>query len=198
MSRRRNRRDAMYETAATQATTSARGRARSTPAATARAGRASPAARRAPSTRAAAASFAVLSSRTSTDWRNGSASDSSPEGYVFESRIGHSRVLPRRGCNRRYNTQVPDAPRVGRAPGPGHVRRGGRRGQDGGQAEGRDHPRGHHGRGDAVLGSPSVLNTTFYLASPAPWTGTFLWSPSTTTTPRPLSTRWAGAFGEAP
>ena len=24
-----------------------------------------------------------------TDWRNGSASDSSPEGYVFESRIGH-------------------------------------------------------------------------------------------------------------
>ena len=26
---------------------------------------------------------------TSTDWRNGSASDSSPEGYVFESRIGH-------------------------------------------------------------------------------------------------------------
>ena len=26
----------------------------------------------------------------STDWRNGSASDSSPEGYVFESRIGHS------------------------------------------------------------------------------------------------------------
>ena len=25
----------------------------------------------------------------STDWRNGSASDSSPEGYVFESRIGH-------------------------------------------------------------------------------------------------------------
>ena len=28
-------------------------------------------------------------SRTSTDWRNGSASDSSPEGYVFESRIGH-------------------------------------------------------------------------------------------------------------
>ncbi len=29
------------------------------------------------------------SSFTSTDWRNGSASDSSPEGYVFESRIGH-------------------------------------------------------------------------------------------------------------
>ena len=27
-----------------------------------------------------------------TDWRNGSASDSSPEGYVFESRIGHSRT----------------------------------------------------------------------------------------------------------
>ena len=25
-----------------------------------------------------------------TDWRNGSASDSSPEGYVFESRIGHA------------------------------------------------------------------------------------------------------------
>ena len=25
----------------------------------------------------------------STDWRNGSASDSSPEGYAFESRIGH-------------------------------------------------------------------------------------------------------------
>merc|ERR1719310_1752400 len=28
----------------------------------------------------------------STDWRNGSASDSSPEGYVFESRIGQVRV----------------------------------------------------------------------------------------------------------
>ena len=28
-----------------------------------------------------------------TDWRNGSASDSSPEGYVFESRIGHQRAL---------------------------------------------------------------------------------------------------------
>ena len=27
-----------------------------------------------------------------TDWRNGSASDSSPEGYVFESRIGHAKV----------------------------------------------------------------------------------------------------------
>ena len=25
----------------------------------------------------------------STDWRNGSASDSSPEGYAFESRIGN-------------------------------------------------------------------------------------------------------------
>ena len=25
----------------------------------------------------------------STDWRDGSASDSSPEGYAFESRIGH-------------------------------------------------------------------------------------------------------------
>ena len=30
-----------------------------------------------------------------TDWRNGSASDSSPEGYVFESRIGHTHA--RRG-----------------------------------------------------------------------------------------------------
>ena len=30
-----------------------------------------------------------------TDWRNGSASDSSPEGYVFESRIGHSSTEPR-------------------------------------------------------------------------------------------------------
>ena len=28
-------------------------------------------------------------STPSTDWRNGSASDSSPEGYAFESRIGH-------------------------------------------------------------------------------------------------------------
>ena len=28
-----------------------------------------------------------------TDWRNGSASDSSPEGYVFESRIGHFRPV---------------------------------------------------------------------------------------------------------
>ena len=28
-------------------------------------------------------------SSSKTDWRNGSASDSSPEGYVFESRIGH-------------------------------------------------------------------------------------------------------------
>ena len=27
---------------------------------------------------------------TSTDWRNGSASDSSPEGYAFESRIGQA------------------------------------------------------------------------------------------------------------
>ena len=27
--------------------------------------------------------------RPSTDWRNGSASDSSPEGYAFKSRIGH-------------------------------------------------------------------------------------------------------------
>ena len=26
---------------------------------------------------------------SSTDWRNGSASDSSPEGYAFKSRIGH-------------------------------------------------------------------------------------------------------------
>ena len=30
----------------------------------------------------------VLLSSSKTDWRNGSASDSSPEGYVFESRIG--------------------------------------------------------------------------------------------------------------
>ncbi len=43
----------------------------------------------------------------STDWRNGSASDSSPEGYAFESRIGHSPATRRRradgtptGCNR--------------------------------------------------------------------------------------------------
>ena len=131
-----------------------------------------------------------------TDWRNGSASDSSPEGYVFESRIGHWNYS--RGDGRRYTTQVPHAPRVGRAPGPGHVRRGGRRRQDGGQAEGRDHPRGHHGRGDAVLGSPSVLNTTFYLASPAPSTGTSWSWPWTTTTPRPPWTRSAGAFGEEP
>ena len=189
MSRRRNRRDAMYETA-TQATTSGPRRARSTPAATARAGRASPAARRAPSTRTAAASTRLRP----TDWRNGSASDSSPEGYVFESRIGHLY----KATSDVAHTQVPDAPRVGRAPGPGHVRRGGRRGQDGGQAEGRDHPRGHHGCGDAVLGSPSVLNTTFYLASPAPWTGTFSSWPWTTTTPRPPWTRSAGAFAAAP
>ena len=32
----------------------------------------------------------VRESLQPTDWRNGSASDSSPEGYVFESRIGHS------------------------------------------------------------------------------------------------------------
>ena len=31
----------------------------------------------------------VLEGLPPTDWRNGSASDSSPEGYVFESRIGH-------------------------------------------------------------------------------------------------------------
>ena len=31
----------------------------------------------------------VPGSSSSTDWRNGSASDSSPEGYAFESRIGH-------------------------------------------------------------------------------------------------------------
>ena len=36
-------------------------------------------------TRTAAAS---LGTSPSTDWRNGSASDSSPEGYAFESRIG--------------------------------------------------------------------------------------------------------------
>merc|ERR1739843_14978 len=33
---------------------------------------------------------------SSTDWRNGSASDSSPEGYAFESRIGHLRLLQKR------------------------------------------------------------------------------------------------------
>ena len=33
--------------------------------------------------------FAASDQPPSTDWRNGSASDSSPEGYVFESRIGH-------------------------------------------------------------------------------------------------------------
>ena len=38
------------------------------------------------SRRTAAASLVVV---PSTDWRNGSASDSSPEGYAFESRIGH-------------------------------------------------------------------------------------------------------------
>ena len=32
----------------------------------------------------------IMAAPSSTDWRNGSASDSSPEGYVFESRIGHS------------------------------------------------------------------------------------------------------------
>ena len=40
----------------------------------------------------------------STDWRNGSASDSSPEGYAFESRIGHNRsktVHPRTQACRR-------------------------------------------------------------------------------------------------
>ena len=31
----------------------------------------------------------VLLCMPPTDWRNGSASDSSPEGYAFESRIGH-------------------------------------------------------------------------------------------------------------
>ena len=37
-----------------------------------------------------------LSVHSSTDrWRNGSASDSSPEGYVFRSRIGHSSTEPR-------------------------------------------------------------------------------------------------------
>ena len=30
-----------------------------------------------------------MHTRRGTDWRNGSASDSSPEGYAFESRIGH-------------------------------------------------------------------------------------------------------------
>ncbi len=39
--------------------------------------------------------------RPSTDWRNGSASDSSPEGYAFESRIGHSLSLVR-GVAERY------------------------------------------------------------------------------------------------
>ena len=34
----------------------------------------------------------IMAAPPSTDWRNGSASDSSPEGYVFESRIGHTKV----------------------------------------------------------------------------------------------------------
>ena len=43
----------------------------------------------------------------STDWRNGSASDSSPEGYVFESRIGHAKKsrAPPHGVSR--NSRVP-------------------------------------------------------------------------------------------
>ena len=43
---------------------------------------------RSPSRRTAAASSCARSP-SKTDWRNGSASDSSPEGYAFESRIGH-------------------------------------------------------------------------------------------------------------
>ena len=39
--------------------------------------------------RTAAASSTLKSSTPSTDWSNGSASDSSPEGYAFESRIDH-------------------------------------------------------------------------------------------------------------
>ena len=39
-----------------------------------------------------------------TDWRNGSASDSSPEGYAFESRIGHS--LSCEGCRRAVHPQA--------------------------------------------------------------------------------------------
>ena len=186
------RSEAMYETAATQATTSARRRARSTPAATARAGRASRAARRAPSTRAAAAS-----DHCSTRPIGATVARQIP---VLKVTCSNHVSVTRAKWSRTHgpHTQVPHAPRVGRAPGPGHVRRGGRRRQDGGQAEGRDHPRGHHGRGDAVLGSPSVLNTTFYLASPAPSTGTSWSWPSTTTTPRPPSTRSAGASGAVP
>ena len=45
----------------------------------------------------------VSASPSKTDWRNGSASDSSPEGYVFESRIGHAlpcRIRGRVGLRR--------------------------------------------------------------------------------------------------
>ena len=49
--------------------------------------RASSSARRDPALRRTAAASSCAGALT--DWRNGSASDSSPEGYAFESRIGH-------------------------------------------------------------------------------------------------------------
>ena len=49
-----------------------------------------------------------------TDWRNGSASDSSPEGYVFESRIGHaSKNLTRHSPTAARRRRGPLLPRVG-------------------------------------------------------------------------------------
>ena len=49
-----------------------------------------------------------------TDWRNGSASDSSPEGYVFESRIGHaSKNLTRASPTAARRRRGPLLPRVG-------------------------------------------------------------------------------------
>ena len=54
----------------------------------------------------------VLVASPSTDWRNGSASDSSPEGYAFESRIGHwgSRNASRRRSTHRLTSNLTSNP----------------------------------------------------------------------------------------
>ena len=46
----------------------------------------------------------------STDWRDGSASDSSPEGYAFESRIGHHLYRGTEGCILDTSSDEDEAP----------------------------------------------------------------------------------------
>ena len=48
----------------------------------------------------------------STDWRDGSASDSSPEGYAFESRIGHHLYRGTEGCILDTSSDEDEAPQA--------------------------------------------------------------------------------------